>query len=158
MQISIKYTGKLEDYYEAEKYFRKKKKTYKIDKIFEILLIILGIYMIFMKNHILGGIFIILGTIFFTGLSEKFVTKIYFTKYIKKRGFQELIFSDEKIIYALNDIKSEMKWDFYNGYIETPNTFLLLYHERKHYSVLPKESFSGNSLEEFRKLLKQKFN
>ena len=85
MEITIKYKGKLENYYEAEKYFRKKKKMYKIDKISEILVIIFGIYMIFMKNYILGGIFIIFGIIFFTGLSEKFVTKIYFTKYLKKK-------------------------------------------------------------------------
>lgn len=158
MQITIKYTSKIENYYEAEKYFRKKKKTAKIDKILEILVIIFGIYMIFMKNYILGGIFVIFGIIFFTGLSEKFVTKIYFTKYLKKRGLQELVFSDEKIIYTVKDIKSEMKWDFYKGFMETPNTILLLYNEGKHYAVLPKESFTGNSLEEFRELLKQKFD
>ena len=158
MQITIKYTSKLENYYEAEKYFRKKKKTAKIDKILEILVIIFGIYMIFMKNYILGGIFVIFGIIFFTGLSEKFVTKIYFTKYLKKRGLQELVFSDEKIIYTVKDVKSEMKWDFYKGFMETPNTILLFYNEGKHYAVLPKESFTGNSLEEFRELLKQKYN
>ena len=124
MQITIKYTSKIENYYEAEKYFRKKKKMYKIDKISEILVIIFGIYMIFMKNYILGGIFIIFGIIFFTG----------------------------------KDIKSEMKWDFYKGFMETPNTILLLYNEGKHYAVLPKESFTENSLEEFRELLKQKFD
>ena len=158
MKITIKYTSKLENYHEAEKYFRKKKKTAKIDKIFEILLIVLGIYMISMKNYILGGIFIIFGVIFFTGLSERLVTKIYFTKYLKKRGLQELVFSDEKIIYTVKGIKSEMKWDFYKGFMETPNTILLLYNEGKHYAVLPKESFTRNSLEEFQKLLEQKFN
>ena len=60
------------------------------------------------------------------------------------------------IIASLKDIKSDIDWNYYKDFIETPNTVLLLY-GKKQYSVIPKKAFDNTELGNFILLLKNKF-
>lgn len=157
-EIHIEYKAVLKNYYEAGKYSEKNKKLrYKIEKLMEILIIICGIIFCFMKNFILGGLFLISGTVFITGTANKFVIFLYYNLYIKKRGLEKLTISEDKLIYEIKNIKSELKWEMYKGFAETPLSILLFYNKSQ-YAVIPKNAFEGCTLDEFLNLLKRKFN
>ena len=156
-KINIEYTAKIENYYEAEEYFRKSKKLrYKVDKLMEILLIILGIIMCFMQYYILGSLFLVIGIIFITNLSSRFITFLYYSIYIKKKGLEKLVLSDENLIYELKNIKSELSWEIYINFIEIPSSILLLYNKSR-YAVIPKSSFENEELDSFIKFLNNKY-
>jgi hypothetical protein len=157
-EIHIEYRAKLENYFEAAKYFaRIKKKRNIFDRIMEIVLILIGIFQIVMGNFLLGIIFIVAGIIFFLGFLEKSVTYLHFKIYISKLGIQKLTISQDKINYMRKDIKSEIEWNYYKGFIETPNTVLLLY-GKKYYSVIPKDAFTNEELKRFIGLVSEKFS
>ena len=157
-EIHIEYLAKTENYFEAAKYFaRSKKKRNIFERIMEIVLILIGIFQIVTGNFLLGIIFIVAGIIFFLGFLEKFVTYLHFKIYISKLGLQKLTISRDKINYMTKDIKSEIEWSYYKGFIETPGTVLLLY-GKKYYSVIPKNAFSSEELKKFIQLISEKFS
>ena len=158
LDISAEYTAKLEEYYEAERSFRKVRKMAKFDKIAEILIIIIGIFTISTKNYVLGVTELFFGVFFLSGLGGKLVTFINFKRLISDRGEQKIIFSEEKITYYIKAAKSELEWNYYEDYMETENTILLIFDKKRHYGVIPKRVFSKEDLEKLLELLERKFN
>lgn len=157
-EIYIEYRADLKNYYEAGRYFEKRKRLrYKIEKLIEMLIIIFGVILCSMKKFTLGILFLISGIAFITGLINKSVIFLYYNLYIKKRGLEKLTILEDKLIYEVKNIKSELKWEMYMGFIETPLTILLPYNNSQ-YSVIPKNAFDNQTLEEFLKLLNRKFN
>ena len=156
-EIKIEYYADIKNYYEAAKYYTKSKiKRNIFDRIMETAVILIGIFLLIIGNFLTGIIFLIFGILFMLRILEKAVTYLYFKMYIAKLGCQRLFISDGKIRYERKDINSDIDWSYYKGFMETPNTVLLLYGKR-HYSVIPKSSFGDTGLEDFIFLLNKKF-
>ena len=156
-EIYVEYQADIKNYFEAAEYYRKNKMKKNIfDRIMEIFVVLIGIYMLTIGNFILGIIFVVFGVLLLLRILEKAVTYLYFKMYIAKRGTQKLFISNEKMRYVLKDIKSDVDWNYYKDFIETPNTVLLLY-GKKQYSVIPKKAFDNTELGNFILLLKNKF-
>ncbi len=156
-KIEIEYYADIKNYFEAAKYFTKSKiKRNIFDKIMEIFVLLIGGFMLITGKFLIGIIFLIFGLLFILGILEKAVTYMYFKMYIAKIGCQKLFISEDKIKYERKDINSDIDWNYYKGFMETPGTILLLY-GKKYYSVIPKDAFSGNELENFISLLCEKF-
>ncbi len=156
-KIEIEYYADIKNYFEAAKYFTKSKiKRNIFDKIMEIFVLLIGGFMLITGKFLIGIIFLIFGLLFMLGILEKAVTYMYFKMYIAKIGCQKLLISEDKIKYERKDINSDIDWNYYKGFMETPSTILLLY-GKKYYSVIPKDAFSGNELENFILLLCEKF-
>ena len=157
-EIQIEYTADIKNYFEAAEYFKKSKmKTNILDRIMEIFLILIGIFMFIIGNFLLGTVFIVFGILFILRSPEKAVTYVYFKIYIAKKGIQKLFISRDIIKYQAKDVSSDIDWNYYKGFIETPNTVLLLYGKR-YYSVIPKDAFSNIELENFILTLREKFS
>ena len=156
-EIKIEYYADIKNYFEAAKYFTKSKiKRNVFDKIMEIFVLLIGVFMLTIGNFLLGIIFLVFGIIFMLNIFEKIVTYMYFKMYTAKIGCQKLLISEEKIRYEQKSINSDIDWNYYKGFIETPNTILLLY-GKKYYSVIPKNAFGADELEKFILLLCEKF-
>ena len=156
-EIYLEYRADIKNYFEAAKYFMKSKiKRNIFDRIMEIVVLLIGIFMFTTGNFILGVIFVIFSLLFILRIFEKGVTYLYFKIYISKMGIQKLFISHDKMRYEREDISSEIGWSYYKGFIETPNTVLLLYGKRN-YSVIPKAAFSEGELEKFISLLQEIF-
>ena len=164
-EIAIEYIAELKNYIEAEKYFQKsKKEKYIFDKVMETLLVMIGIFVIIsgitlkepIMSYVYGIFFVVIGILFLSGISMNAFSWLYFKLYINRKGVQKLRISDEKIRYEIKDIKTEIGWNYYKNFLETPETILLLYGKR-HYAVVPKKVFQGKDLEYFISLLNQKF-
>ena len=156
-KIEIEYYADIKNYFEAAKYFTKSKiKRNIFDKIMEIFVLLIGGFMLITGKFLIGIIFLIFGLLFMLGILEKAVTYMYFKMYTAKIGCQKLFISEDKIKYKRKDINSDIDWNYYKGFMETPGTILLLY-GKKYYSVIPKDAFSGNELEKFILLLCEKF-
>ena len=156
-EIKIEYYADIKNYFEAAKYYTKSKiKRNIFDKIMEIFVLLIGIFMFTIGDFILGMIFVIFSLLFILRIFEKGVTYLYFKIYISKMGIQKLFISHDKMRYKREDISSEIEWSYYKGFIETPNTVLLLYGKR-YYSVIPKAAFSEGELKKFLLLLQEIF-
>ena len=156
-EIYLEYHADMKNYFEAAKYFTKSKiKRNIFDRIMEIVVLLIGIFMFTTGNFILGVIFVIFSLLFILRIFEKGVTYLYFKIYISKMGIQKLFISHDKMRYKREDISSEIEWSYYKGFIETPNTVLLLYGKR-YYSVIPKAAFSEGELKKFLLLLQEIF-
>ena len=156
-EIKIEYYADIKNYFEAAKYYAKSKiKRNIFDKIMEVFVLLIGVFMLTIGNFLLGIIFLIFGIIFILKIFEKTMIYLYFKMYTAKIGCQKLFISADKIRYEQKDINSDIDWNYYKGFIETPNTILLLY-GKKYYSVIPKDAFSSNELEKFILLLCEKF-
>ena len=156
-EIYLEYHADMKNYFEAAKYFTKSKiKRNIFDRIMEIVVLLIGIFMFTIGDFILGMIFVIFSLLFILRIFEKGVTYLYFKIYISKMGIQKLFISHDKMRYKREDISSEIEWSYYKGFIETPNTVLLLYGKR-YYSVIPKAAFSEGELKKFISLLQEIF-
>ena len=148
-KIYLEYHADIKNYFEAAKYFTIRKiKRNIFDKIMEIFLLLIGIFMLAAGNYTLGIIFTVFSILFILKIMEKAVTYLYFKMYISKLGTQKLIISREKIRYERRDIRSDIDWNYYKGFIETPKTVMLLY-GKKRYSLIPKNAFAEGELEVF---------
>ena len=156
-EIQIEYNAEVKNYFEAAKYFAKSRRKRNIfDKIMVVFIILAGIIQFPTGNFILGIILTAGGILLSLGVVEKIVTYIYFKLYVSKIGKQKLFISENKIKYEIKNINSEIEWSYYQDFIETPNTIMLLY-RKKYYSVLPKNAFSKEDLKKFIILIHEKF-
>lgn len=165
-EISVSYLPKMADYIEAYTAYKSHTILGKADKVVDFLAIIFGLAAIIFAGFnnwnltilIIGVLMLIISSLHLFGVldSGKFVAKYHFKSNKKFTETQNIIFNDAGLQYETQGIKSNIRWDFYNSYLESANTFLLI-HGKKQYSVIPKNAFKNVDLEDFKRFLKTKF-
>lgn len=161
-EISVSYLPKMADHIEAYSTYQSHTVLGKTDKVVDFLAIIFGLAAIIFAGFnnwnltilIMGTLMLIIGSLHLFGVldSGKFVAKYQFKSNKKFAEAQNITFNDAGLQYETQGIKSNIQWDFYNSYLESANTFLLI-HGKKQYSVIPKNAFKKDDLEAFRRFL-----
>jgi hypothetical protein len=161
--MNIEYIPKVDEYLEAYTLYDSKTTQRKIDKIFALIIFILGIFLILISiidgfttsNIIFSILFIIFGIFSFFGIFDlsKIIVKIQFKNNMKLKHLQKVRFTENGIEYETEGIKSNIDWNFYKEYYEGKDIFLLVY-GKKQYSVIPKYVFK-DELDNFRRILEK---
>jgi hypothetical protein len=165
--MTIEYFPKLKNQFEAYDHFLKTRKSYRIiKKALGFILLFVGLLEIVISVlGKMGFAYIILGTLFsifgfFEGTGILSIGKlrvlIYFKSEMLAQKKQCIQISNECINYKIDNAESRIEWSFYKQYIESPNTFILIA-SKYHYTVLPKEAFMGDEINNLRELLVKKF-
>jgi YcxB-like protein len=164
--IQIQFTPLRSNYVEAYVAYDEMSRLRKLDKIVSILLIAAGITLGVLSirfrsdfEYLLAAIgFLLLGVVEWFHLVDpgKWLMMLRFNWSPKFKELQTLTCRSDGIDYAMSNIQSTIQWSFYTGFLESQNTFLLIYGKRQ-YSVIPKDALTGEQLADFKKLLLEKF-
>ncbi|MDP8080285.1 YcxB family protein [Phocoenobacter skyensis] len=166
-EIEVEYMATLKNHLEAYTTYDKTTVFYKVDKVVAILLMLfgvsLGIYTFYIHLSdefiIYAFLFILIGLFDFMGFLaiEKLIYIIRFKMTNKFKHIQKVRFSNAGIYYETNGIKSDIEWRFYNNFLESENTLMLII-GKKQYSVIPKSSFNEEDYIILRDFLVEEFS
>ncbi|MDP8162904.1 YcxB family protein [Pasteurella skyensis] len=166
-EIEVEYMATLKDHLEAYTTYDKTTVFHKVDKVVAILLMLfgvsLGIYTFYIHLSdefiIYAFLFILIGLLDFMGFLaiEKLIYIIRFKMTNKFQHIQKVRFSNAGIYYETNGIKSDIEWRFYNNFLESENTLMLII-GKKQYSVIPKSSFNEEDYIILRDFLVEEFS
>ncbi len=152
-EIIIEYTPTIADHKEAYTTYEKTTVGGKLDNIVAIILIITGVllglfafYNNMLKELIIYPIVLIaIGIFDMMGFMDfgKWLYLIRLKMSIKSKSKHKVSFSENGLYFATNNIKSEIAWEFYQSFLESKNTLILIYGHRQ-FSVIPKSSFKDS--------------
>ncbi len=165
--IEIEYVPSLKNHMEAYETYESSTTIRKVEKIIAITLIIFGAMFVaysfyinlFFKLRmilILIMFFIILDVLDLLDIA-KLIYKIRFKQNPKFKNKQKIKFTEEKIFYETNKIKSELEWTFYKKFLESKNTLILIFGKRQ-YSVIPKSAFREEEVIILKNFIQNKLN
>ena len=165
-EITIKYVPSLRDHTEAYSCYDKSVTQTKFDKAVALALTLIGAALgansfwtgTFDIYSILSIIFIAFGTAKLSGLLDfgKLADTVRFKTNPKFRETHTVVFTEEGMSFEMKGIKSDIDWSFYENFMESENTILLVYGKGQ-YSVIPKSAFKQDDLDSLKKILSNTF-
>jgi hypothetical protein len=163
MEIKVDYTLTKKQWLEGFDKYESTTAFFKIDYIISILFILIGLALIFYFYSIYNliiGILIIIFSLFslLTPFKlSRYIVGLQFKNNPKSKYMQSVIFNDNGLMYNIQNVKSEIAWDYYNKFLETNNLIILIYGPRQ-YSIFPKNSFTEFDLRLFIDFCMKRFN
>lgn len=160
MPITVQYQVSLKDYWEANKLFKKHNRKGRLYQLGDTAIILVGGYMVLSQNNpMLGFVFLTLGLCFLFNLIEKGIIALNYYRFFRKKHLEKLVFSSSSIVYTAPNIHSQISWEIFYSYIETPTIWVLLYTDRKRrYVVIPKNCLSEDAQKSLATLFKKQFS
>ncbi len=165
-EIEVEYMATLKHHLEAYSTYEKTTIFHKVDKFVAILLMLFGLllsiyaFYIHLPNKfiIYSFLFILIGLLDIIGslAIEKLIYVIRFKMTNKFKYPQKVRFSDAGMYYETKDIQSNIEWNFYNDFLESENTLMLIF-GKKQFSIIPKASFNDKDYMILKNFLVEKF-
>jgi|GEM_PF-6672547 hypothetical protein len=163
--IEIEYSLSKGDYLEGYSFYGKKSVRRKINIACSIILIAASLVLILLSlewsfdlfNFIIALFFAAAGISELTGIMNigRIMASVHFNGNEKFRELQKIVFSNDGLDYETRGGRSKIEWSYYNKFLESKNTFILIY-GKSLYSIIPKRAFNAVQLEDFKKLLAEK--
>ena len=153
--MEIKYQCGLPDYLEAQyAHYRRSPVYYATFACIFVFGVALGIYQLATEGYP-EGVLPIAVVVFWVLLRFVYRPLCFRREFRKSPNFihaQTLRADETGLLYTSDLGKSDVRWNAFTKFRETPNLFMLYFGGRL-FQVVPKRAFSGTTLEEFRALL-----
>jgi hypothetical protein len=161
--INIEYILDKKTFVQASRYYSMQMHRFLVTIIRPLLTFILGILEIFVSSItnwnqifiILGVLLVALSILDISGIIHNFIFGIIYKKTAKFHSTQKIIFSDNGLDYTVQDAHSNIYWSYYQSFMESDTSFLLIYGKNE-FSVIPKSSIKSTEVESLRKLMQAK--
>lgn len=158
MKITAEYAPKFKDYYEADIYFRREDKDRKnVEKVSAYFIFFLSIVFLILNSFFLAILLFSLGLLFLFSWDKYLIVKMNYNRQLRHIKQEKMIFSENVIEYFCDGVQTEIPWNSYGNFLETPNTVVLIYNSFSHYAVIPKSCLNEFELVDLLNLLSSKF-
>lgn len=146
------------EYRDAERFVQREESLIQPDYLLGSLLIVTSIFLWYSGLHyifiilasILGILYILTSTFRGLGLRQRWKREPILN------AEHNVDISEDGIHYVLDGIESNLSWNYYQRWIETPTSFLLIYGENV-FNLFPKRSFRDDSaLSYFRQIISKR--
>jgi hypothetical protein len=159
MEISINYQMTKEEYLEGYDEYLKTTWHYWIDMFISVLILIYGIYLLFLGTpiFIFGLVIIIisLATFIKQFRISRLIIGNQFSRSLKAKTQQYIEFKENGLTYKIENVISEIKWDYYGRVLFTKNTIVLIY-DKRGFSVIPIRAFKENDYQIIKEFLENR--
>ena len=162
MNIRIQYVLMVSEYLEGFDSVNRRQTMFIIDNLVSGIIFILGLFYIFYLKEVvwtvIGIVFCVLGIITISKPLRpvRLMIRSQFLKSNKARSEQKITFSNDGLDYEIENARSRIDWKYYEYFLEAPRTLVLI-HEKRQYSVIPKRAFTDGDLSEIVAYLKDRY-